>query len=480
MLWVFKVKRDGTFKARLVVQGNYQVPGRDYDQNWAGTLRTPSLRILTALAARERLHISRWDLTSAYLQGDLEPGEDIYTHPAPGEPTVDAHGRKIFWKLNKPLYGLVQAGRRFQRALFAWLLTQGFTRCHSDPCVFTYDGSKQGDRLVLGCYVDDIMVIHSNDGPDSIFTNFRDAFFKRWDAEDEGHMTDLLNVQIQKNPDGSILLHQQPYIEKMVDRYFPNGIPNNVQKTQSPSTSELAQLVSDASLAKVTDDPSPEEKQLKKRYASIVGSLIYAATQTRPDVTYAVGMLSRVLHKPTPALLKHAERVLLYLWHHKHLGLKYSATPTDPTAYSDANWDIGPSTSGWLIQWQEAAISFASKKQPTVATSSAHAEIIALSEGAKDCLYYQKFTDEVCPPAVRPLALATDNTAARDLAYNPEHHEKTKHIARRHFFVREAVENHDLRVPFVRSHENLADFFTKHLPNKIFFSLRKAIMNCDT
>ena len=79
--------------------------------------------------------------------------------------------------------------------------------------------------------------------------------------------------------------------------------------------------------------------------------------------------------------------------------------------------------------------------------------------------------------ALRPLPLATDNTAARNLSYNPEYHERTKHIARRHFYVRELVEDHTLRVPFVRSHDNLADFFTKHLPAKPFFALRKAIMN---
>ena len=74
---MFKVKRDGTRKARLCVQGSRQQLGIDYDQSWSGTLRASSLRTLTALAARERLHLSRWDLTSAYLQGQLDEGEDI-------------------------------------------------------------------------------------------------------------------------------------------------------------------------------------------------------------------------------------------------------------------------------------------------------------------------------------------------------------------------------------------------------------------
>ena len=75
------------------------------------------------------------------------------------------------------------------------------------------------------------------------------------------------------------------------------------------------------------------------------------------------------------------------------------------------------------------------------------------------------------------VSLGIDNQGARDLAYNPEHHERTKHIERRHFFVRECVENHKLTVPFVRTDDNLADFLTKPLPAARFFALRDKIMN---
>ena len=73
--------------------------------------------------------------------------------------------------------------------------------------------------------------------------------------------------------------------------------------------------------------------------------------------------------------------------------------------------------------------------------------------------------------------IATDNVGARDLAYNPEHHARTKHIERRHFFIREVVESGKLVVPFVSTHDNLADFFTKALPPKRFFEIRDKIMN---
>ena len=81
--------------------------------------------------------------------------------------------------------------------------------------------------------------------------------------------------------------------------------------------------------------------------------------------------------------------------------------------------------------------------------------------------------------ASAPLALSVDNTAARNLAYNPEHHERSKHIDRRHFYVRELVEEGRIVVPFVKSADNIADFFTKPMPADKFFAFRKVIMNLD-
>ena len=99
------------------------------------------------------------------------------------------------------------------------------------------------------------------------------------------------------------------------------------------------------------------------------------------------------------------------------------------------------------------------------------------SEAAKEAVYLGSFLGELDGHDGSPIDLRLDNKAAGDLAYNPEHHPKTKHIDRRHFYIRECVENHRLRVPFVNSHDNLADFFTKPLNAKNFFRLRDIIMN---
>ena len=112
-----------------------------------------------------------------------------------------------------------------------------------------------------------------------------------------------------------------------------------------------------------------------------------------------------------------------------------------------------------------------------MALSSCEAEIVALSEAAKEAVCLSEFLKDLGHPASCEVELKTDNKAARDLAYNPEHHERTKHIERRHFYIRELVEEQKLIVPFVKTTDNLADFFTKPLAAGDFFRLRNEIMN---
>ena len=105
------------------------------------------------------------------------------------------------------------------------------------------------------------------------------------------------------------------------------------------------------------------------------------------------------------------------------------------------------------------------------------AEIMAASEAAKEALFLSRFLDELGHGSAAPVELGMDNQAAIANSYNPELHSRTKHIDRRHFFIRECVENMQLRVPYVKTTDNMADFFTKPLPAKTFFRMRDTIMN---
>ena len=149
--------------------------------------------------------------------------------------------------------------------------------------------------------------------------------------------------------------------------------------------------------------------------------------------------------RPTPELLEAAQRVLRYLYRTRDLGLRYERSDTPLHGYTDSDWGGKHSTSGWLFVLNQAAIHWGSKKQKSVALSSCEAEIMAASEACKDAVHLSKLATELGMGSDEPLSLSMDNKSGIDVAYNPEHHGRMKHVARRHFFVRELVEDHVIR-----------------------------------
>ena len=482
LVWVYKRKRNGKMKARLCVQGCCQQPGVDYDQTHCATMRGTSLRLLSALAGQHNLKMRRWDFVSAYLQGSLEPGESVYCLPPAGPyGHVGKDGRQKIWKVVKPVYGMAQAGRRWQRTLFPWLQQWGLKVCESDPCVFhlqrvvdTPSGPRT-DRLLVGCYVDDLFVLYNNDDEYSLYSAFTKDLSQKWDVDDEGDVADLLNVEIVRG-EKHVLLRQTSYIQKMTDTWLPDGPPSNIQMNSTPHTDDLPAMVLEATLNTDPVDPS-----LLKRYQSLVGGLLYAATNTRPDIAYAVGLLCRAMSKPTEELFSSALRVLSYLHRHRHIGLRYEATSAPLSGMADADWAVRHSTSGFVFMLSRAAISWGSKRQQTIALSSCEAEIMSASEACKEAVYLDRLVSELgFKDSEEPIHLSLDNKAAIDSSYNPENHAKTKHIERRHYFIRELVEANRIVVPFVPSEANLADFFTKPLRASKFYPMRNQIMNIYT
>lgn len=124
------------------------------------------------------------------------------------------------------------------------------------------------------------------------------------------------------------------------------------------------------------------------------------------------------------------DHLFSYLHRHSGVGLTYDATPTELEGYSDASWETHRSTSGWIIKWQSAALTWGSRKQKCTALSTCEAELIALSEAAKDVVYLRKFVSGLGEKPSGPSPLSSDSKAARDTAYNPEHHDRMKHVLR--------------------------------------------------
>ena len=268
-------------KARLCVQGCTQQPGVDFDQTHCATMRGTSLRLLSAIAGQHGLLMRRWDFVSAFLQGELEQGEVVYCSAPPGpHGKIGADGRQRVWKVNKPVYGMAQAGRRWQRTLFPWLVGWGLKACESDPCVFmrretvqTPQGPRE-DILLVGCYVDDLFILYNSDDEHSLYRRFTSDLQQRWSVDDEGEVSDLLNVEIHRD-DGGVELKQTSYIEKLVKEWLPDGTPATIHINSAPHTESLPDLVLQA-LSSV----EPVETDLLRRYQSLVGSLLLCAFHT--------------------------------------------------------------------------------------------------------------------------------------------------------------------------------------------------------
>ena len=486
-VWVFKMKRDGTAKARLCVQGCTLEAGVDYDQTFAKTLSHQSARGLFAYAARERCRVRSVDYVAAYLQGDFLEGEVVYCMPPPGAPTHDSNGRPLVCVVEKPIYGIPQAGRRLQRKVFPWCTeVMGLRQLDdSDSCVFIYDDPNGKETFAVGIYVDNLQIVHSAeldpDGraldPSSYYAKFMNQLRADWEVVDEGPMEDLLGIECTSNSDESITLHQTKYINSMLNRFFTEKERSGLKKASTPYTTNLAQSVIEALEGSTADNPAHPE--IVKEYQRMVGSLMYCCTATRPDLAYAVHQHCRALSRPTPELMAELRVTFSYLNQHSSLGLTFEAGRRhELSGYSDSDWAIKNSTSGWVVFWQNAPLVWGSRKQNCVALSSCEAEIIALSEAAKDVVYLRKFISGMTGNQIKwPTQLRTDNKAARDLSYNPEIHNRTKHVARRHFFIRDMVEAFELNVPLVSTVNNFADFFTKALKPGSFTSMRNKIMN---
>ena len=492
MVWVFKLKRDGVAKARLCVQGCTLEKGVDFDQTFAKTLLHSSARGLFAYAARNRCKVRSVDYVAAYLQGEFIDGEDVYCHAPPGSVEIGSDGLPKVCRVIKPIYGIPQAGRRLQRLIFPWCIeTMGLRQLDdSDGCVFVWDDPQGKETFAVGIYVDNLQIVHSAElngngdaiDPNSYYAKFITQLRKEWDVVDEGPMQDLLGVEVMYKHDGGITLHQTKYIQKMLERFYPDGVHRN-GKISTPYTPKLREHVLDALLKHSTSD-SPLYPELLTDFQQRLGSLMYATNASRCDIAYPVHQLCQCMMCPTPEIMQEIDQCFYYLSRNMHLspgvpiGLNFDPGPSELSAFSDASWEVKNSTSGWCIFWQNALLHWGSRKQKCVSLSSCEAEIYALSEAAKDVVYLRKFVNGLEPRSAElPTLLRTDNKAARDLSYNPEQHQKTKHIARRHFFVRDMVESFELQVPLVGTADNCSDFFTKALDSKSFFRFRNVLMN---
>jgi len=457
--WVFKYKRGPSgevirHKARWVVKGYEQQHGIDYDETFASVVKPMSYKALFAIAAALDLEIEQMDVKTAFLYGCVQ--EDIFVEQPHG--LNDNSGRVC--KLNKALYGLKQSPRVWYKTLSTFLGEAGFTPLDADHSVFVKNSTY------IAAYVDDLLLV----GPDKAdIQRVKDQLSQRFSMTDLGPMTYYLGMTVTRDRRNRTLrLGQRSYLTEGIKTMGLWDAPP--QKTPM-NTGHLEPAGEDYSA----------EPGFKMQYQSAVGTLMYAMLGTRPDIAYAVSSVSRYAANPTKAHMTAVKRIFSYLRGTIDLQLTFRGELTDLVGYSDSDWGGDPathrSTAGFVFNIGSGAISWSSKRQPTIALSTCEAEYQAQTQAAKEAVWLRSLLQDLNPIERTPYAtiIYCDNQGAIALAKDPKFHPRTKHIAIQHHWVREKIAEQVVDLEYVQTSKQVADGLTKALPKDAFEAFREAL-----
>lgn len=311
---------------------------------------------------------------------------------------------------------------------------------------------------MVGVYVDDLIITGASLMEINKFKEQMQALFK---MSDLGLLSYYLGMEVKQGKEG-ITVSQGAYAAKILDKA---GM-RDCNPCQTPMDARLK-------LSKEGGE-CVEETQFR----SIIGSLRYLVN-TRPDLSYSVGYVSRFMEKPTSEHWAAMKHILRYVAGSLNIGLKFrKGEEKFPrlVGYSDSDMagdvDDRKSTTGVLFKLGENLITWQSQKQKIVALSSCEAEYIAATTAACQGIWLARLLGELQMKKPCCVMLKVDNKSAINLCKNPVLHDRSKHIDTRYHFIRERVERKEVEVEYTSSAEQLADILTKPLGKVRFLELR--------
>ena len=449
--WVFTRKTDGTtgkaaaYKARFVVRGFQQIAGRDFDELFASVAHKPSLRVFLSIVNYMDWECDQMDVIGAFLKGDID--RDLFVEPPEGSDIPAKH----VLHLQKSLYGLRQSPHLFNKKVDTFLKSLDFVPCQADPCIYSYN--KNGTRFMISIHVDD-MLVAGNDR--AKLDNLKAKLHAELECKDLGPVTYFLGINVYRDRvNKRLYLSQEHYLESLLEKF---GEVGNPCKTVLPADWK-PRAASDEEFDLAKDKP----------YPALAGSILYAATVTRPDLAFAASLLCRFIGKWSLDHWKAAKHLLRYIRGTTDLALTFDATAGKRAllGWADADWggclDTRRSTTGFVLNTYGGVVSWKSRRQPTVALSTTQAELLASTEAGKEAVWLRQLLAdlELGPADGEAVSIMNDNSGAIQLAKHQHGFKLNKAFDMRAQWIREHQDAKIIVLDYVNTNANRADLLTK-------------------
>ena len=407
-----------------------------------------TVRVFIALAAKCDWQILQLDVKNAFLHGKLE--EEVYMELPPGYQLTDEPNQ--VYGLKRALYGLKQSPRAWFGRFTKAMKDLGYHQARGDHALFIRHSAAGGVTLLL-VYVDDILITGGNIEE---IRRLGDALSEQFEMKELGQLRYFLGIEVAYSKEG-ISLSQHKYTLDLLQETGQLGC--------KPATTPLD---INAKIGK-EDDGAVVDKAF---YQRLIGKLIYL-NHTRPDISYAVSLLSQYMSEPHEVHLRAAYRILSYLKYTVGQGLLFTREGgLSLEAYTDSDWAGSVidrrSTSGYCTFLGGSLVTWRSKKQKEVSLSSAEAELRALKRGVSECRWLKHLLEDIGSYDGLGIRLFCDNQSALAIVKNPVQHDRTKHMALNRHYLSENIDREVIRPTFIPSAEQKADIFTKALPGPRF------------
>ena len=402
----------------------------------------------------------------------------------------------------RALYGLKQSPREWYSNINAFLQKIHFKRLENEPCLY-FRHDEDNTIVLLALYVDDLVIAGSSQ---EAITMVKRQLNGNYKMKDLGVINHILGCEAKHDEStGTTYLTQYQFTKSAIEKF----LPANTNPCENPCNPNIV-------LSKTMSPESPEEKGEMNNipYREAVGTLLWLSLGTRPDICYAVSQVAKFNDCFGKEHWDAVKKIFRYLKGTIRLGLKFCANKSSTEfmkkfnslnylsdrdeislnhnisallellrillGFVDSDHGRDPDTrraiTGFIFFLGSCIISWQSKSQTSVALSSMEAEYMAACAASQETIWLSKILQEFGSLFTKPIILLEDNQACIHLSKNPGDFTKSKHIDTRYHFVREQVEKGTIILNKVDTKDNLADIFTKPLPNAQFNAITSHFM----